>query len=121
MGFEGNDIFGSEDFAQFLEGGVKPFDMTNLENALSFSRCIHERFGFVNTSRDRLFDQDMYPSRKTGESNRVMQQGWHGNAHSIDEGQQIAIVVKKANAIAIGNALPPIHAGIGDTDELDIF
>ena len=86
MCFQSQYFLSFENLAEFLEDGVKAFDMSDLEDTLRFSRSIDESFSFSNSSGDRLLDQDMNTRLETSNPDFVVQPSGYSNTDSIDLG-----------------------------------
>ena len=63
----------------------------------------------------------MQASIQAGQTNGVVQQGRHRNAHRLDLREHVAVIGKPTAIKLLGGQLPPFRIRISDTHQIRIF
>ena len=120
-GFQHHHFLIGHHLDQLPEGRIEALDMPHLEQAARLVGGLDEFEGLLLTGGDRFLNQHMHPCFEAGQTDPVVQQGGHSDAHRIHLGQHFSIVRKPTAAKLLGGQLAAGPIRIGHTHQLGVL
>src|SRR5215470_7213400 len=95
--------------------------MADLQNQILRFREADHLIGFVESARDRLFNQRVNARLQKSASNFMMSNGWRRNADGFDLADQFTVVPHEPRPVAFGDRASLGFVGVANGDQVRQF
>ena len=105
---------------ELTEGRIEPLDVAHLQQTPRRRSGLNQCGGFVLTSRNRLFDQNVHARTQAGQTDGMVQQRRNRDADGLHLRKHGVVVGEPAAAELLGSELAALSIRIRDSNQIGI-